>query len=202
MESRKLVAATRNPGKMRELRDLLTDLPMSIRSLDDYAVTEDVEETGSTFIANAELKASAYALLTGEMVLSDDSGLAVVALGGAPGILSARYAGTDASDAERIAKLLGELNGADDRRGHFVCAIAVADRRGKILRSVEGICRGTIATEPRGDNGFGYDPVFVPDGFNTSFGEISDSIKSRISHRAAASRQILRFFEEFCRNLT
>ncbi|MBK8149999.1 MAG: RdgB/HAM1 family non-canonical purine NTP pyrophosphatase [Acidobacteria bacterium] len=202
MTRRKLVAATRNRGKIRELRDLLGDLPFELCGLDDFPPVDDVEETGDTFVANAELKAAAYARHFGELTLSDDSGLAVDALGGAPGVLSARYAGESASDAERISKLLSELANASHRGARFVCAIAVADPEGGILHRVEGFCEGSIAFEPRGDRGFGYDPVFIPEGFDRTFGELDDAVKSRVSHRVVATAQIIRFLKEFYQTRT
>lgn len=202
MKPTKIVAATRNPGKIREMRLLLAELPVRLLGLGDYTNTGEIEETGSTFVENAEIKAAGYALLTGEMAVSDDSGLVVDALGGAPGVHSARYGGTGASDADRIRKLLDEIGPGSDRGARFVCAIAVADRDGRILRSVEGKCEGRIAFEPSGNNGFGYDPIFIPTGFSQSFGELPDAVKSQISHRADATRQIMRFFGDFWGNRT
>lgn len=199
MNRPKLVAATRNPGKVRELGELLRDLPFDVRGLRDYDFSADVEETGATFAQNAAIKASAYAVMTGELTLADDSGLVVDALGGAPGVLSARYAGPEASDSDRIAKLLTELGRSDDRRARFVCAIALAAADGTIVTTVEGRCEGSIAYSPRGVNGFGYDPIFVPDGFRETFGELSGGAKSKISHRAVATAQIKRFLLGFGR---
>lgn len=196
MTNRILVAATFNPGKLRELRALFGALPYEIRGLADFGIVADVDETGATFRENAEIKARAYSLLTGEIALSDDSGLVVDALGGAPGVLSARYAGAGASDDARIAKLLADIagSGASDRSARFVCAISAAAPDGRILATFDGICEGTIAGERRGTGGFGYDPVFVPAGFAESFGELPDSVKSEISHRARAGAKLLAFF--------
>ncbi len=202
MKPMTIVAATRNPGKIREIRLLLAQIPVRLVGLDEYPDAGEIEETGSTFVENAELKATGYARLTGEMAVSDDSGLVVDALAGAPGVQSARYAGAGASDAERIRKLLDEIGSADERSARFVCAISVADRNGRILRSVEGKCEGRIALVPTGENGFGYDPVFIPTGFSRSFGELPDEVKSQISHRADASRKIMRFFADFWGNRT
>lgn len=197
MNRPRLVAATRNRGKVLELKALLRGLPFDIRGLADYAIERDVEETGTTFAENAAIKASAYGLMAGELTLADDSGLVVDALDGAPGVFSARYAGPGASDADRIARLLAELASVGDRRARFVCAISVAGGDGKILTTVEGFCEGTIADSPRGANGFGYDPVFIPSGFDRTFGELPADVKSEISHRAVATVEIKRFLLNF-----
>jgi XTP/dITP diphosphohydrolase len=183
-----LVLATRNSGKLAEVRELLADLPIALRSLADFPQSTEVSETGSTFAENGAIKASAYALQIGSWTLSDDSGLEVDALGGAPGILSARYAGEGASDADRIELLLKELarTGDEERRARFVCAVALADPPGNIINLSTGICEGRIAHAPRGANGFGYDPVFIPDGYEQTFGELTSEIKRLISHRARA----------------
>ncbi len=199
MSRLKLLAATRNKGKVTELFNLLSGTAFEIVGLADLAILTDVAETGATFRENAELKASEYAKLSGIMTLSDDSGLAVDALGGAPGVFSARYAGDDADDRARIVKLLGELNNvpAHLRTARFVCAVSVADPGGGILYTAEGVCEGSIAFSPTGSNGFGYDPIFVPNGYQQSFGELSDAIKSQISHRSAATRQIKAYLARF-----
>lgn len=188
---RELLLATRNPGKLVEVRELVEDLPLRLRSLLDFPSTTEVEETGPTFAENASIKASAYALQTGVWTLSDDSGLEVEALGGAPGIYSARYAGAGASDRERLELLLSELARTKDRerRARFVCAVSISDPEGRILNVSEGVCTGRIAGYPRGEGGFGYDPVFIPDGFDETFGELSSEVKGRISHRARALAQ-------------
>jgi XTP/dITP diphosphohydrolase len=191
-----LLIATRNVGKVKELEKLLADLPVTVRSLNDFPnVPEAPEETGATFADNAQIKAKFYAERAGILALADDSGLTVDALGGAPGVLSARYAGIDATDADRIAKLLKELNqtGDEKRRASFVCAIAVADARGEIKHLAEAACAGRIADSAKGANGFGYDPVFIPDGFELTFGELSARVKERISHRARAIKKIIRY---------
>jgi XTP/dITP diphosphohydrolase len=195
----KLVVGTNNAGKIRELNELLTDLPVEIFGLSRFENVSDVEETGATFAENAILKANSYALQTGFWALSDDSGLEVEALGGAPGVFSARYAGENAGDKERIAKLLAELAGTNDesRRARFVCAMAIADEKGEIKFLAEGICEGRIARRPHGVNGFGYDPIFVPDGYEQTFGELSSTVKGEISHRARAIKKIIRFLRDF-----
>jgi XTP/dITP diphosphohydrolase len=195
----KLVVGTNNAGKIRELNELLADLPVELFGLNDFENVTDVEETGATFAENARLKANSYARQTGFWALSDDSGLEVEALGGAPGVFSARYAGATAGDDERTAKLLAELaaTGDEARRARFVCAMAVADEKGVIKFLAEGICEGRIALTPRGANGFGYDPIFVPEGFTETFGELSSTVKGEISHRARAIKKIMRFLRDF-----
>jgi XTP/dITP diphosphohydrolase len=194
-----IVIATKNAGKVKELADILADLPVNLRSLNDFENVSEPEETGADFIANAVLKARSYALQTGLWAIADDSGLEVEALGGAPGVFSARYAGENASDDQRINKLLGELNKTEsaNRQARFVCAMAVADDAGEIRFVAEGVCAGRIADAPRGSNGFGYDPVFAPEGFSETFGELSDDVKREISHRARASKKIIAYLRHF-----
>lgn len=191
-----LLIATRNPGKLDEVRSLLRSLPLHLRSLTEFPATTEVDETGATFAENAILKAQSYAQQTGMWALADDSGLEVYALGGAPGIYSARYAGEGAADADRITRLLAELSGTEDQRreARFTCSVAIATPEARIINVSHGTCEGRIAHAPRGDNGFGYDPIFVPDGYKQSFGELSSEIKDVISHRARAleaTRQFL-----------
>ncbi|HVE59150.1 MAG TPA: XTP/dITP diphosphatase [Pyrinomonadaceae bacterium] len=195
----KLLVATNNAGKIKELDELLADLPIRLFGLRDFENTFEPEETGATFADNAVLKANSYALQTGFWALSDDSGLEVEALNGAPGVFSARYAGENANDQERIVKLLDELTekGGKSRRARFVCAMAIADETGEIKFQAEGICDGKIALKPRGTNGFGYDPIFVPEGYEQTFGELSSAIKGKISHRAQAIGKIMRFLRSF-----
>src|SRR5688572_27360800 len=187
-EHSELLVATNNAGKVRELSQLLAGLPLRLRLLSEFDGVPEAEETGSTFAENATLKALHYSALTGLLTLSDDSGLAVDALGGAPGVYSARYAGARATYEERMARLLGEIEaaGADDRRARFVCVIAVADPSACALETFEGVCEGRIARAPRGSGGFGYDPVFIPDGHDQTFGELPEEVKHSISHRARA----------------
>ncbi len=194
-----ILAATKNIGKVKELKMLLADLPLQLRSLNEFSNVVDVEETGASFTENAVLKAKSYAVQTGLLALADDSGLEVSALGGAPGIFSARYGGENSGDAEKITKLLEELNKTRDkkRQARFVCAMAISDDKGEIKFIAEGICDGTIASTPSGIYGFGYDPVFIPEGFEQTFGEISSEIKMKISHRARAIKKIIRFLRGF-----
>ena len=188
-ESRQeLLIATSNKGKIVEYHSLLASLPLRLRNLAEFPATEDVEETGMTFSDNAALKARAYAVQTGLWALADDSGLEVDALGGAPGIFSARYGGEGATDAQRIERLLEELSqcAEQERRARFICVIAIAGPKGQIANISTGKCEGLIAHAPRGTQGFGYDPVFIPVGFEQTFGELPSEIKQNISHRALA----------------
>jgi XTP/dITP diphosphohydrolase len=195
-----LVVATRNQGKLEELRQLLDDMPLKLYGLADFSGVKTVPETGKTFIENASLKAAGYAKQTGRLTLADDSGLEVDALGGAPGIRSARYAGEDASDADRTARLLTELSiiPAAKRSARFVSAVAIANSDGQILHVSVGSCNGHIDFAPHGSGGFGYHPVFIPSGYDKSFGELKSVIKNQISHRARA----LSGAREFLRTLT
>ena len=185
---RSLLVATQNQGKLKELRQLLADLPFELYGLIDFPRIEEVDETGKSFIENASLKATGYARQTGLTTLADDSGLEVEALGGAPGVYSARYAGQDASDAERTTKLLTELAiiPAPKRAARFVSAIAIASESGQILNVSVGRCDGHVDFTPRGTAGFGYDPVFIPLGYDQTFAELESQIKNQISHRARA----------------
>ncbi|PYS33176.1 MAG: non-canonical purine NTP pyrophosphatase, RdgB/HAM1 family [Acidobacteria bacterium] len=195
-----LLIATWNKGKRRELQQLLSDLPFALMSLDDILGLEPVLETGGTFLENASLKASGYAIQSGLLTLADDSGLEVDALGGAPGVLSARYAGDGASDRQRVEKLLGDLRNVDepDRTARFVSAVATASSNGSIINMSVGRCEGRIAFEPRGSGGFGYDPIFIPAGSEMTFAELPPEIKNQISHRHTALEKA----REFLRNLT
>lgn len=194
-----LLIATGNQGKIRELRDLLSNTKIELKSLEDFTDIEEVEETGATFAENAVLKARGYALQTGLPTLADDSGLEVGVLGGAPGVYSARYAGTNAVSGEKIAKLLGEIaeTGSKNRAARFVCVIAVADGQGNIKFQAEGVCPGKIAFKTAGEHGFGYDPIFIPQGYGQTFGELDGQIKRKISHRALAFEKIIRFLDDF-----
>jgi XTP/dITP diphosphohydrolase len=197
-ENTELLVATNNAGKVRELSQLLSDFPLRLRLLGEFPDIDEAEETGETFAENATLKALHYSAHTRLLTLSDDSGLAVDALGGAPGVRSARYAGRAATYAERMAKLIGELDAAGDaeRRARFVCVIAVADPSAGTLHTFEGACEGRIARAPRGNGGFGYDPLFIPDGHDRTFGELPQEVKHTLSHRARALAQAARHLRE------
>ena len=185
---RVLVIGTGNPGKLREIENILDGLPWTIGSLQNYPQVKAPAEVGATYTDNAVLKATYYAKTIKRWVLADDTGLEVAALDGAPGLYSARYAGEGASDADRRQQLLAELGrrAAKDRSARFVCAVAIARQDGSIATVTEGICSGDIIGEARGQGGFGYDPLFQPDGYDKSFAELPEEIKNVISHRARA----------------
>ena len=191
----KLVLATHNQGKVRELTEMLhseasTLQQIEVISLKSYPNAPEVVEDGQTYMENAAKKASVIARYTGYLTLADDAGLEVEALDGAPGINSKRWAGEDATDAIRIAKLLQALEGATDRRARFVAAIVVV-HPDATPEGVLGVCEGYIRHAPVGESGFGYDPVFVPDGYERTFAELGEQIKNQISHRAKALEQAL-----------
>jgi XTP/dITP diphosphohydrolase len=191
-EGRTLVIATRNSGKLREFRNLLQPLGSTVLSLSDLSLDAEPEESGGSFAENAQLKAIEYSRFTPFPVLADDSGLEVAALGGAPGIRSARYAGEGASDTDRIQKLLTEIQKSGGRRdARFVCALALA-QEGMVLNEAEGDCAGIIIDELRGANGFGYDPIFLFPQLNKTFAELSEQEKNQHSHRAKAVASLLR----------
>ena len=185
---RSLLLGTRNPGKVIEITSILADSGWSFSSLQEFPEVGEAEENFVTFAENAIAKAQFYASATGLCALADDSGLEVAALGGAPGVFSARYAGKGASDADRRALLLSELAKTGDLkpRARFVAVVAIATPSGEVLNVSEGICEGVITFAPRGTGGFGYDPLFIPDGHNQTFAELSDTVKNLISHRARA----------------
>lgn len=192
-----LVIATGNDDKRRELADLLDGLPYEVRSLKSYPPVEEPEETGETFEENALLKARYYAARLGVCVVADDSGLCVDALGGAPGVYSARYAGPGCTYADNNEKLLAALAPFlwHERTARFVCCAAYADPAGN-TQVVRGTCEGRISMEAFGDNGFGYDPVFVPDRHERTFGEMKPAEKHRLSHRGDAFRKLRTFLEQ------
>lgn len=186
---KRLLVATHNAGKLAELRGLLRGVPFELVSLSDVGIEMDVDETGETLEENAELKATTYARLAGVTTLADDSGLEVDALGGAPGVHSARYAGPGATDADRIAKLLKNL--APHPRpwtARFRCVIAIVSPDGGIEMH-DGAREGVIISEPRGDNGFGYDPAFLFPESNRTMAELTDAEKNAVSHRGIAARK-------------
>jgi XTP/dITP diphosphohydrolase len=204
MSARDLVIGSFNLGKVGEVRDTLKDLSLTIRYLPDFPTIFPVPETAHTYSENAILKAKGYAGQTRLLTLADDSGLEVDALGGRPGVFSARFGGADASDNDRINLLLEEL--ADrapvERTARFVCYMALArsPQSGtdpEVLTLVEGSCEGTIANAPAGTNGFGFDPVFIPQGYTQTFAELPNEVKARISHRAKALAQIRTFLNDW-----
>ncbi len=187
----RLLIATHNRNKLSEYRELLTGLPFELLTLNDVGIRDDVEENGATFAENARIKAMEYARQSGLWTLADDSGLEVDALGGEPGVRSKRYAGDNASDADRNAYLLDKLRETPrgKRSARFRCAIAIASPRGEV-RETDGTCEGEIAFEPRGTNGFGYDPLFYFPERGVTLAELSMDEKNQVSHRARAAQAI------------
>ncbi len=184
-----LVIATGNPGKITEIQELLTGFPIEIKSLADCGPIPEVAEDGKTFDENAYKKASFTAKILGIPALADDSGLMVEALGGAPGVLSARYAGENATDAQRVAKLLKEMKDQTHRKAAFECVISIAVPSGPAF-TYEARCEGLIAEQPVGQNGFGYDPIFFYPPLNKTFGQMTIAEKSQVSHRGKALKEL------------
>lgn len=209
----KLILATRNLGKVNELTTMLNETQenyntnrrirdIQVLSLQDFPDAPEVEEDGATYQENAVKKATVIADYTGHRTLADDAGLEVEALKGGPGVHSKRWAGDDVTDAERVKKLLDVLEGITNRKARFVAAIAIAEPTTKLsenqyeqatpsvdrVQVVVGKCEGHIITVPFGDSGFGYDPIFVPNGYEKTFSELGETIKNRISHRGEALR--------------
>ncbi len=183
-----LVLGTRNAKKCQEICAILADLGLELRDLSHYPHAPEVSEDGETFEANARKKASELAKALSEWVLGEDSGLVVPALGGRPGVHSARYAGQPGNDAANNEKLLAELGPlpAQRRTAYYVCTAALADPKGEIHAVVEGRCHGIIVSEYRGSGGFGYDPLFLIPEYHRTFGELSPRVKHALSHRARA----------------
>ncbi len=194
---KRLILATHNLGKVKELKEILEGLPLQILSLADYPQFPPVVETGSTFKENAVLKAEETCRRSGEMALADDSGLEVDCLGGRPGVYSARFAGEGAADEENNAKLLELMKDVppEQRGARFTCVLALA-RPGQPTLTVEGSCRGSIAPAPRGDGGFGYDPLFIPEGERETFAQLERERKNLLSHRGRALRKLRQALEE------
>ncbi|MBX3280980.1 MAG: RdgB/HAM1 family non-canonical purine NTP pyrophosphatase [Acidobacteria bacterium] len=205
MEKRKLLLGTTNKGKIAELAEMLGDMDVEILSLDQLAPVAEVAETGSTFAENARLKAAAYASAFQLPTLADDSGFEVEALDWRPGVFSARYGGDAAPTfPEKIELLLSEMkaSGGGSRAARFKCAVAFASADGKIVAETEGTVTGNVVESPRGNNGFGYDPIFVPDGLVHTFAELSSAEKASLSHRGRALLQIIPYLRTFLGNLT
>ncbi len=195
MRTATLVVATHNRGKLQEFRTLLAPAQLRILSLDDLLIRNDHAETGASFAENARIKAVEYSRQTEHPVLADDSGLEVAALGGRPGIRSARYGRPGANDRDRIGQLLLELERTSgERQARFVCALALA-QKGALIIETEGECRGEIALEPRGANGFGYDPIFLFPELGRTYAELKPAEKNRVSHRARAVASLLKRLE-------
>jgi len=188
----RLLIATTNPGKLREIRSLLGDLPISVSTLEDWPDLPPPEETGTTFEENARLKARYYAAATGMLTVAEDSGLEIDALGGAPGVHSSRFGGESSSYPEKFTLIYGQLEARGQTRSaaRFVCALALADAA-SILFETRGTVEGVISPEPKGDGGFGYDPIFFYPPFGCTLAEAGER-KSAVSHRAAAFRALAR----------
>jgi XTP/dITP diphosphohydrolase len=193
-----LLIATRNEGKIAELREAFSTLPVALRFLQEFRNISEVAEVGETYQENATLKAMSYARQTGIMALADDSGLEVAALHGGPGVLSARFGGDYLTDIERTRALLAALDqiGPTARTGRFVCFMvlygSLPSRQGelstpKVLAITQGVCEGSLAREPTGTDGFGFDPIFIPNGYIVPFAALDQAIKRKISHRARAA---------------
>jgi XTP/dITP diphosphohydrolase len=188
-----LVLGTRNSKKLDELVELLAPHGFTLRTLSDFPAAIAVEETGDSFAANAALKATVQARHLGQWVLGEDSGLAVDALAGAPGIYSARFAGDGATDEKNNQLLLARLKNVplEEQSAHYVCSAAVSDPSGRVRATSEGICRGRILLEPAGSGGFGYDPLFEIVECHRTFGELAPAVKAVLSHRSRAMRAIV-----------
>jgi XTP/dITP diphosphohydrolase len=191
--SRVLVLGTRNRKKLGELVELLEPHGFVLKTLADFPAAVDVQETGDSFSANAALKATVQAKALGQWILGEDSGLAVDALGGAPGIYSARFSGEGATDEKNNRLLLDKLREVpfDKRTAHYVCSAALSDPTGLVRATSEGICRGRILLEPAGCGGFGYDPLFEVVECHRTFGELAPAVKAVLSHRSRAMREIV-----------
>jgi len=196
-----LIVATRNAHKTHEIEQIFGSA-LAVRDLTSHPEISEITENGTSFEENAKLKAIAVSRKLPGLVIADDSGLEVDALGGAPGVRSARYAGVNASDTERIAKLLSRVANvgtkSDKRRARFRCVLAVA-RNGQVLATFEGVVEGRITDRPRGSHGFGYDPIFIPEGFEETFAELPEEVKNSISHRAMAIRKLQAELPTLCR---
>lgn len=204
-----ILIATANPGKIREIEQALSGVPVKFRYLTDFSNVSPVEEVGQTYEENATLKALGYATQTRICALADDSGLEVDSLGGIPGVFSARFGGEQSSDLDRTEQLLATLSEypLDERTARFVCCMVLAGWKADPnqapkadphrLTLVERSCEGTIATAPRGTGGFGYDPVFLPGGYDMTFAELPAAVKNKISHRALALAAMRAFLDRW-----
>jgi XTP/dITP diphosphohydrolase len=193
----RMLLATSNPGKLREYREMARGSHLQLDLLSNFDALPPFDESAPTFAENSAGKALHYSKFTGDMVLADDSGLAVTALSGAPGILSRRYAGPNATDLERVNKLLHQMQGVPEgeRSARFVCVTTVA-RQGRAIAIVSASVAGTLVREPRGRNGFGYDPIFLPQGLNHTFAEALQQEKNLLSHRGKAFRKVLELMSD------
>jgi XTP/dITP diphosphohydrolase len=197
----RILVATMNAGKLREYERLLVDVPgVELETMESLPNPIDVVEDRATFLGNALKKATEIANVAGIACLADDSGLEVDALGGRPGVHSARYSGDGATDARNNEKLLQEMTQVPEaaRTARFRCAIAIVDGDGRELATAEGTCEGRIGREPKGIHGFGYDPLFVPHGYTQTMAELGPDTKNEISHRADAARKLVPLLRAIC----
>ncbi len=193
-----ILVATKNQGKVREILKLLknTGLDIDVKSLNDLNISDEFEETGSTFASNAIGKSLFYSKLSPKrLTIADDSGLMVDALDGHPGVYSARYSGVDATDKKNNEKLIGKLSNINNRSARFITVVSISIN-GKLIKTFEGTVEGSILAEPRGEGGFGYDPLFYYTPLKKTFAELSIEIKNNISHRAKAIKKMIEFFKE------
>jgi XTP/dITP diphosphohydrolase len=195
MVNMRIIAATTNQGKVKEIQAILKDLNIDIVAQEDAGLDIEIEETGTTFEQNALIKARAVSMMCDEPVLADDSGLCVEALGGEPGVYSARYAGEDASDEERMKKVLRELGGTKNRKAKFVTVMAIVFPDGTEL-TAQGEAEGEITYEPRGQGGFGYDPIFYSGEIQKTFAQATEEEKNRVSHRKRALETLYEKLEQ------
>lgn len=199
MTSLEILIGTGNRGKVAEIKRLLSDLPLKLHLIADFPGVHEPVESGSSYADNAIIKAQSYARQTGLWALADDSGLEVTALNGLPGLRSARFGGEGLSDTDRTNLLLSKLLAVDggERSALFICAVALAGPAGEVINVSHGLCQGAIARAPSGNVGFGYDPVFIPTGYEMTFAEMPARLKSTISHRGKALAAFREFLERF-----
>lgn len=189
----RLVIATRNAHKTQEIREMIGDR-YEVRDVSDFEALPEVAETGTTFLENATLKAVAISREVGGLVLADDSGLEVDALGGAPGVWSSSFGGEEGNHAKNNERLMREMEGREARTGRFRCVMVLAEG-GEVLASFDGAVEGRILDAPRGEGGFGYDPLFAPQGFEQSFAELGSALKNEMSHRGRALAKVVAWLE-------
>lgn len=190
----RLIVATRNAHKTAEIRAMIGDR-FEVLNSNDFPETPVIEETGTTFLENARLKAEGISAVVDGWVLSDDSGLEVDALGGAPGVWSSSYGGEEGNHARNNARLVTEMEGQSNRSARFRCTMVLA-KNGREVAHFSGAVEGTLLEAPEGTGGFGYDPLFVPDGHERSFAALGDEVKNALSHRARALRQVVEYFAQ------
>ena len=194
MMKRKIIIATKNKGKIKEFKNILSDNKFEISSLIDINNLPDINEDGNSFKDNAVKKSRHIFEMTGKPCIADDSGLEIDYLNGAPGVKSSRFCGISTPQKLKNEKIISMMKGAkeNERSAQFKCVIAYTDNNEK--KAFDGICKGRISDKPKGENGFGYDPIFIPEGFDKTFGEIDEDVKNRISHRAKALREFYNWF--------